>query len=387
MHDRKLNVLFVGSFRSSADDGTVGGQGFACQSLLDSTLSDHVHWHLIDSTQKTQPPPILMMRAVYAAGRVLHAIWLLITGKIDTVLIFSSYLLASFAEKGLIALIAKLFRKRVVLAIRSEVRPLGSDSWANWYRRMVIKACTKVICQNSANVTALKARFGPNENKYAVVQNWLDASVYEKAMAEHEPIGETDSGTAESTTELKSTETVMRFIYLGWLIEDKGLNELLQAAHSLSEQSIRFHLSICGGGDLLDALKQQVHAWNLDQHVVFTGWVTGSEKVSLLHYSDVLILPSYSEGMPNSVLEGMSAGTAVIASQVGGIPDLIRSDAQGLLVPPRDSASLASAMIECVENPQKVKQMGENNRHHVSTYHNLDVVIPQFKSALGLVAS
>ena len=380
MSQQKLQVVFIGSFRSSADDGTVGGQGFACQSLVNSYLTNDIDWLLIDTTQKAQPPPSMTKRTWYASLRVVKLLEYLLLSKVDTLLIFSSYSIASFAEKGLIAIIGALFRKRVVLAIRSEVRPFPSDRYARLYRKLVLTACDQVICQTAANVAALELQFGKRPEKYAVVPNWLNFDQYKQIttsdLSKQLPQGENNNHAKK-----------MHFIYLGWLIPNKGIIELIDAATILRQQAIEFHLHICGGGALKEIIKTKISQNHLENYITLHGWVYGEQKLSLLHKSQVLILPSYSEGMPNAVLEGMSASLAIVGTRIGGIKSLIQSEDQGYLVPPKDPISLANAMASCIDDPIQVTNMGKYNRKIVKANHSLESVLPKFEQCIGLVKS
>ena len=93
---------------------------------------------------------------------------------------------------------------------------------------------------------------------------------------------------------------------MGWIEPFKGVRHLIDAAVVLRASNIAFKLDICGGGSELLSLTQYCKELELDDSISFKGWVVGNKKASILASADVLVLPSYSEGMPNSVLEGMA---------------------------------------------------------------------------------
>jgi len=133
-------------------------------------------------------------------------------------------------------------------------------------------------------------------------------------------------------------------IYVGGLVETKGLAELAQAAEPLLNRYKDFKLVCVGDGparDRLTGLKNRVARVGA---VVLTGRISPEEVPRLLQASDFLVLPSYSEGMPQAVLEAMNCGLGVVATQVGGIPEAVIDGETGLLVEPRDAGALGRAM-------------------------------------------
>jgi glycosyltransferase involved in cell wall biosynthesis len=133
-------------------------------------------------------------------------------------------------------------------------------------------------------------------------------------------------------------------IYVGGLVETKGLAELAQAAEPLLNKYKDFRLVCVGEGPArgrLAGLKVRVAR---DGAVVLTGRVAPEEVPHLLQASDFLVLPSYSEGMPQAVLEAMNCGLAVVATQVGGVLEAVIDGETGLLVEPRDVDALGRAM-------------------------------------------
>jgi glycosyltransferase involved in cell wall biosynthesis len=115
----------------------------------------------------------------------------------------------------------------------------------------------------------------------------------------------------------------------------------------LRDQGQRIRLVVVGGSpggedDYEPDLRRHVLATRLDEHVVFTG--ATADPRPYLWASDAFVLPSVREGMPNSLLEAMSCGVPVVASRVGGLPDIVGDEEAGLLVPPADPHALAAAL-------------------------------------------
>lgn len=148
-------------------------------------------------------------------------------------------------------------------------------------------------------------------------------------------------------------------LYLGGLIETKGITELVAAAEPLFARYRNFKLVCVGDGpcrDRLFALGQQV---DRPGAVVLPGRVAPEEVPRLLQASDFLVLPSYSEGMPQAVLEAMSCGLAVVATRVGGLPEAVVEGETGLLVEARDVDALRAAVERMITDEAFRRATGE----------------------------
>jgi glycosyltransferase involved in cell wall biosynthesis len=117
-------------------------------------------------------------------------------------------------------------------------------------------------------------------------------------------------------------------------------------------------LLIVGEGPLEEELRKRVSSLRIDSSVLFTGFQ--SDVPSAMAGIDIAVLPSLFEGMGRAVLEAMAAGKPVIASNVGGIPDLVRHGENGLLVRPGDGASLTKALAELLSNAELRNRLGRN---------------------------
>jgi len=146
------------------------------------------------------------------------------------------------------------------------------------------------------------------------------------------------------------------FLYLGHINESKGIWLLMQAAVVLKRLNKKFKILVGGHGDVNKLLKF-IDVNNLSDRVTFLGWVSGDQKERLFGSASVFILPSFVEGMPVSILEAMAHQLPIIATNVGGIPDIISPDC-GILMEPGDVDSLVKAMSFSIENPHEIEKMG-----------------------------
>lgn len=134
-----------------------------------------------------------------------------------------------------------------------------------------------------------------------------------------------------------------QILFLGRLRKEKGIYELLDAAKALSDNRVKFKLLLCGDGNIPE-FKAFVEQHGLGNCIEFTGWVSGHNKDRLIKESDILVLPSYFEGLPISILEAMINDVTVVATDVGGIPDVVVNGETGLLVESKNSQALAKAL-------------------------------------------
>ncbi len=156
---------------------------------------------------------------------------------------------------------------------------------------------------------------------------------------------------------------------VGRLVPIKGLEYLLEAAALVVRRRPAAVFVLVGDGPLRLALENRARALGLVRQVRFAGWRMDVEHV----YGDldVVVLPSLHEGTPVSVIEAMAAGRPVVATRVGGVPDLLQDGETGLLVPPRDPAALAAAILDLLEDPTLRARLGEAARG--AAYPRFDV--------------
>jgi L-malate glycosyltransferase len=151
---------------------------------------------------------------------------------------------------------------------------------------------------------------------------------------------------------------------------DKGHAELLEAAAILKSRGVRAQFLLVSDGALRPELEDKARALGIGDDVFFLG--RRDDVASVLVRSDIVAHPSWSEGFPNAVLEGMCAARPVVATRVGGIPEVMTDGAHGFLVEPQRPAELAAALGKLIANPLAGHVMGLRGRRHVETEFSLD---------------
>jgi glycosyltransferase involved in cell wall biosynthesis len=141
----------------------------------------------------------------------------------------------------------------------------------------------------------------------------------------------------------------------------------------VASQELSAHFVIVGDGVLRPEMEQHARELGIADRVVFTGWRRDLPRIYA--DTDILVVSSNNEGTTVSAIEAMAAGRPVIATQVGGLPDLIDHGKTGLLVPPGDRDGLATAMLSLLREPETACRMGQSARAMVQERSTVERLI------------
>jgi len=150
-------------------------------------------------------------------------------------------------------------------------------------------------------------------------------------------------------------------LFIGRLVSTKGLDYLIEAMKEIDTDLI-----IAGKGPEYDRLQKKVRNLGLEEKVKLPGRVTEEEKQKLLRTCKFFVFPSVWESYGIAAAEAMSYGKPVVASRVGGLPEVV--DGGGILVPPRDPRALADAINSLLGDEKRRKALGDSAREHVSKF-------------------
>ena len=179
-----------------------------------------------------------------------------------------------------------------------------------------------------------------------------------------------------------ATETgepdVERILYAGVLTPLKGVHRLINAFALIAGDYPQSRLRIVGrrqNKSYAEELRRQVARHDLADRVEFMPAVAQADLAALMAGAAVVVLPSASEGLGRVVVEAMAAGTPVIGTDVGGIPDLIENGVNGFLVPPDDERALAQRLGWILENPRRARAMGQAGRAFATEFFSTEVYL------------
>lgn len=179
----------------------------------------------------------------------------------------------------------------------------------------------------------------------------------------------------------------VNFGFAARMEELKGPMVLMEAFAATHDYVPGVRLKLAGDGSQRKRIAAQARLLGVADDYDYDGVYTKPhERTAFMHDLDVFVMPSFTEGTPNSIVEAMANGKPIIASAVGGIPDMIDRES-GILVPPGDARALAKAMIVLAENPQLRRQMGEAALKRYRTLFSPDAVVPLMLETYARVAA
>ncbi len=160
----------------------------------------------------------------------------------------------------------------------------------------------------------------------------------------------------------------------------KGHEYFLRAAAGIAKARDDVAFLVVGDGPRRETLTQMAKELGIEDAVVFAG--ARDDVPSLLKLMDVFVLSSLSEGSPNAVLEAMAAGLPVVATDVGGLPDMVIDGESGILVAPGDSEALGSAISELLGDPERAEAMGRMGLTLATDKHDIEKVVQKVEGIM-----
>lgn len=217
--------------------------------------------------------------------------------------------------------------------------------------RIAAKVTTKIICVSEHDKRlALKFKVAPPE-KLIVIHNGIDMNLFKDIEKKR----------------IYDDKLVVTFI--GRLAPQKNLFLLIDAAEDINNAEFW----IVGDGELREKIRKYIHKKNLESKVILYG--ERYDIPNILSQSDIFVLPSSWEGLPLTIIEAMMAGLPVVASNVGGVSELIDDGVTGFLIPPGDSVKFAEAIKKLIADENLRKKMGEVGREKAMREFNLEKML------------
>jgi glycosyltransferase involved in cell wall biosynthesis len=244
-----------------------------------------------------------------------------------------------------------------------DVYPRGRDRWACRLSNRLADCVTAVAAAVRDHVHAVE---GCPLEKIVMIPNGIDLpDPVASPAAQRPPIL---ASTAHDTV----VGTITRLVW------KRGHEELLQAASIIRQSEPSAKLVVVGDGPLRASLEAQARELGLNGGVRFLGAVPNA--ASLLPHFDVFVLSSVLEGMSNALLEAMAAGRPVVATRVGGNTELVVDGETGFLVPPKDPAAMASAVVRLARDSNLARRFGDAGRRRVASEFTLDRMVHRLES-------
>ena len=326
----------------------VGGGPTHTRNMLASSLSDHYELVHFEIGSRGRESPASEEKLVIRMSRLLSSpfllIWRIIQQRPLLLHLNTSLNHKSFWRDFGYLIIGKLLRRKVILQIHggSLERFCQSSSILRHVSLFAYRIADAVVVLSTVEKRNFEKISGVKE--LVVIPNAIDLAEY------------------HTESPRKHSGNVRQLVYLGRITREKGLFEAVTAikllVSDLGVNDIQF--VIAGSGSARADLLSQIEVMELGKHVRIIEPLYGKEKVRFLQQADVFLFPSYHEGLPYSILESLAAGTPVIASNVGGIPDAVIDGIHGLLIEPRDPRQIVEAIRKLVSNDDLVRTMSQN---------------------------
>jgi FkbM family methyltransferase len=242
-------------------------------------------------------------------------------------------------------------------------RPKGTyDARLTWFYRQVTRPAYRgadLVVALSPHMREMALRGGAAPERVVVIPNGIDPA----------EIGLDDAPPASPRIRDR-----LELLYVGRLSVEKGVDVLIDVAALLKARGVAFRLRITGGGPETERLRWQVARSNLDELVQFLGPVPRLHLGALYRSADVVCVPSRSDSLPTVVLEAMVAGVAVLGTDTGGIPFMVRDGESGWIVPREDLKALADVLAAVSTNPAVLIEMGLAGRREATQHFNWEII-------------
>ncbi|MBY0527654.1 MAG: glycosyltransferase [Gemmataceae bacterium] len=234
-----------------------------------------------------------------------------------------------------------------------------------WLGRLAALTADRFFCVSSDIAAEVAARCVVPKRKLCVVANGIDTWRFASSS---------DRAALRQSWNIPASALVIGTV--GRLAEVKRQDVLLAAFARVRKQRPDAHLLLVGDGPLRDLLRQLAERLDVARFVHFAGYQPHPEQ--FLQGMDVFALTSRSEGMPLAVLEAWAAGVPVVASRVGGLPEMV-NDQIGVLFPPGDEAALARALESLLTNPVRARHLAEAAQAHVRAEYDVGGMVETYQ--------
>ncbi len=256
-------------------------------------------------------------------------------------------------------------------------------TWENWKvqaytlaDRLHLRCMDHVVCVSDGQARKVR-RAGVPPNRVSVIRNSARLSAF---------AGDPDPAARGKLLAYFPAGADIRRVVVaaGRFSPEKGFDVLLDAAAMALRADPHAGLVVFGDGDLRPLLEAQIARLNLAERVRLPGFIADLDH--LLPAADIVALPSHSEGLPNVLLEAAAAGVPVVATRVGGVPEVVTDGETGLLVPPADPAALAAALGRLLADEPCQRRFGAAGRRAMHAGFTFAAQAAAYADLLGRLA-
>ena len=274
---------------------------------------------------------------------------------------------------------AKLFKIPLVLNFHgAELLLIRKKKWVKPLLKFAIGQAQAIFANSSFTAGKIKALRNVDV-EWSPYGTTLEGASLPLASAADAASATPSSGGTPQRPEPHAINNKFKILFVGRHIERKGICYLIEAAKYLPRD--KFEIRIVGVGDLTEQLKQQAAAVNDGAEIIFTGKLSPEDLANEYKTANVFTLPAIvdhkgdTEGLGVVLIEAMELGLPIVASNVGGIPDVVVDGESGILVPEKDPAALADAFKRLEADPTLIQKLLAGARKRIDECFTWDGII------------
>lgn len=285
----------------------------------------------------------------------LEYIWKLLTKKIKIVHINSSMKNGSIIKNFFVLLISKIFLKKCIFQFHGG-SPDDISRHFIFILKFIISLADKILVLTDDQMN-IKHYLNESEwTKIEKIPNYIKIRNVNLSNRKH--------------------DTKVHFLFVGRVIKEKGIYEIIKAAKKLIDNDLDFQVDIMGDGSDLKEMKQVVNKLELQRYFQFHGFVTNDvKKDNLYSTSNIMIFPSYyKEGFPYTILEAMLFKMPIVSTKAGALADVIEDNKNGFLIPFQNHEILAEKMKYFILNLKDIERMGSHSLSLINTKYSTEIM-------------
>lgn len=294
---------------------------------------------------------------LYIASELCATFWASVKGR--NVIVNAHWLI----PQGFVAVLLKyLFHNKVVISIHgADVFTLNGGTMRK-VKRFTLQRADAVITNSSATQEVCQGLY---DREYPIIPMGVDLGRFKRP----------DKRVAGKTFEL---------LFVGRVVEAKGLMYLCEAVKMLKEQGALVHLNIVGDGEARADIEQYVEANKLGSQITLVGWVQQENLAAYYAEANAFVGPSiitdsgWKEAFGVVFAEASAMGLPVITTSTGGIKDIIKHELNGLIVPQKDAAAIAAAVTRLQKHPELCESLGERGTKFIAENFSWEVIAAKY---------
>lgn len=259
----------------------------------------------------------------------------------------------SFLRKSFVLKIAKLFGKKAIFHIHGAEFDLFYQKFPDFFKKYITN-----ILNNADTLIVLSKQWREKISKISSNKNVK--ILYNPTVIKE--LNHVPSDTA-------------RFLFMGRIEKRKGVYEIIESGKYVKDNVI---INLYGDGNTTE-FERIIKENNLEDKIKIKGWISGDKKDEIYYTSDALLLPSFNEGLPMSILEAMAYGLPVISTPVGGISEAVEDGLNGFLVSPGNAGALAEKINLLANDKALREKMGMESYRLAKEKFDINVIIKQLR--------